>query len=316
MDGYELHFGLTESIFPDGLAQGDGVFKRGAIDELADDLANALSRKDSVAILSGVSGTGKSTLATDALKALDTRLAFSCIGHTPLTSQELLEQLLIDFGLETHDKSHVERLQEWRLFIAEMSATDTRVCLLVENAEELATDILVFLHRLTAADASSSPGVNVILTTAQAPERLLADEAMLALNQRVRLRRKIEPLSAEETRGYLDFKFDQAGVAIGAICDTDLAPRLFQLSNGIIRVINNLLECALVAAAAANETKLSIARLNHVARDQFGISELAPTEIDHLLEASAERIPTLTDFVDVEAEFAAAEQIVLSSTQH
>ena len=316
MDGYESHFGLTESLFPDGLVQDDDVFKQGCLGDLAGDLAIALSRKDSVAVLSGASGTGKSTLATDALKSLDTRLAFTCIAHTPLTGPELLEQLLLDFGLESHGKSHVERLQEWRLFLSEMGATDTRVCLLVENADELATEILVFLHRLTAADASLSPGANVILATAQPAEKLLADEATLALNQRVRLRRRIEPLDQNETNAYLAFKFDHAGVALTDIVDDDLAPRLFQLSNGVIRVINNLLDCALDAAAVANEPRLTRKRLDQVARDQFGITELAPTEVDDLLRESAARIPTLTDFVDIEAEFSSSEQITLSSTQH
>ncbi len=321
---YVQHFGFSSPLFSDGMPQDDAVFHAAAVKKLVQDLEIALTRRDSVAILAGVSGTGKTTIAADALKNISTRLAFSCISHPPLTANELLEQLLTDFGFEPYKMSRVERLQIWRQFLSEMAATDTRVCLLVENAECLSSEVVQFLHNLTCADAALSPGANVVLTTIEAPESLLATQEALALNQRVRLRCRIDPLTEDETRDYLAFKCRGAGSDGDAIFASDLAPLFFELSGGIVRVIDNLLESALISAAGANEDQLTAERILQVANQQFGISRLAPEELDNLLkqapegtdeaeeisaeaeeiaaDAAADEIPTLTEFVTMPAE--------------
>ena len=304
---YERHFGFSRPLFPDGLAQDDAVFKTRALEQLVRDLEIALTRKDSVAVVSGMSGTGKSTIATDALKNINTRLAFCRISHALLTPHELLEQLLTDFGFEPYKMSRVERLQLWRQFLSEMAATDTRVCLLVENADGLSTEVLLSLHHLTAADAALSPGANIILTTTRPPDRFLTTEAMLAFNQRVRLRRRIDPLTESETAEYLAFKCREAGTDCARIFADDVPRQLYELSGGVFRVLENLLESALISAAAASESRVTRARLEDTAEQQLGITRLKPEQVEDLLGESTaggsrqapafDEIPTLTELV-------------------
>jgi general secretion pathway protein A len=323
---YEQHFGLSRPLFPDGMAQDEAVFRTAAVAQLVSDLEIALTRKDSVAVISGTSGTGKSTIATDALKNINTRLAFSCISHAPLTAHELLEQLLTDFGFEPYRLSRVERLQLWRQFLSEMAATDTRVCLLVENADGWSPGVLRYLHDLTAADAALSPGANIILTTVQAPERVLTTEEMLAFNQRVRLRRRLDPLTESETGDFLAFACRRAGVAAADLFDDHVAGSLYELSGGVVRVIENLLESALNSAAAAGERLVTTERLEETAESQFGIARLEPEAVEELLVESTSRearpfadIPTLTDFVGIIGEddtAARLSRVRAASTQH
>jgi type II secretory pathway predicted ATPase ExeA len=320
---YEQNFGFSRPLFSDGMAQDEAVFRTQAVEQLGKDLAIALARKDSIALLSGISGTGKTTIAADALKNINTRLAFTCLSHPPLTPHELLEQLLTDFGFEPYKKSRVERLQLWRQFLSEMGATDTRVCLLVENVEELSPEVIQSLHTLTAADAALSPGANIVFTTTAPPERLLTTEDMLGINQRVRLRQRLDPLTEEETRDYLAFKCRQVDADVDRTFGREFASCLFELSGGIFRVIDNLLESTLRSAAAANEKSVTVDRLIQIAEQQFGISQLAPEAVDDLLEEHTtnaalpeplveskpasvatpvpqsllDQIPTLTDFV-------------------
>lgn len=300
---YVQHFGFSRAPFFDGMAQDDAVYRTRSAEDLDHALRIALSRKDTAAVLSGMSGTGKTTLAADALKNINTRLAFTCISHAPRTAHELLEQLLTDFGFEPYKKSRVERLQIWRQFLSEMAATDTRVCLLVENADEWPVDVLQSLHNLTAADAAMTPGANIVLTTTQPPERLLATEQMLGFNQRVRLRRRIEPLSPEETAAYLAFKCEYGEADCDEIFAPQFASTLYELSGGIVRVIDNLVESTLLDAACAGQHQVTAESLVRTAEQHFGIKRMAPTEVDQLLESVpgdlpvVEDIPTLTDFV-------------------
>jgi type II secretory pathway predicted ATPase ExeA len=289
---YQSHFGLSRPLFSDGLAQDEAVFRTEAAEQTARELAAALSRRDAVAILSGASGTGKTTLAADALKSVGTRLAFTCISQPPLTAHEMLEQLLTDFGFEPYRRSRVERLQLWRQFLSEMTATDSRVCLLVESADSIPQEVLLALHGLTAADAALSRGANIILTTNQQAESLLVTPEMLAFNQRVCLRRRIEALCGTEVLAYLEFKCQLAGAIPDQIFGTGVAAALYEYSGGIIRVIDNLLDAALGLAASAGERPLNVNWVVAVAEQRFGLSRMAPAEVNELLAATAVPGPT------------------------
>jgi type II secretory pathway predicted ATPase ExeA len=314
---YEPHFGFSRPLFSDGVAQDEAVFRTAAIEQLAHDLQVALTRRDSIAIIAGMSGTGKTTIASDSMKNIDTQLAFTSITQPPISQNELLEQLLTDFGFEPKDKSRVERLQLWRQFLSEMGATNTRVCLLIENTGDWSQEVLQGLHSLTAADTDISPGANIVFTTCKSTDGFLASPELVALNQRVRLRRRIEPLCAQETQAYIGFRCGQAGASAEEIFTADFAARLHEYSGGIIRVIDNLLESALMSAAAGNKSKVTAEILANVAVNQFGMTEIAPVSVADLLEetspdeegfpsAGTDQIPVLTDVVVLEEEFAPA----------
>lgn len=317
---YEQHFGFSRPLFSDGMAQDDDVFRTTAIARLVSDLDVALTRRDSVVVISGMSGTGKTTIASDSLKNIDTQLAFTSIGQPPMSQNELLEQLLTDFGFEPNEKSRVERLQLWRQFLTEMGATNTRVSILVENSEDWNHEVLRGLHNLTAADAELSPGANVVFTTRATTDPLLNSTDLLPLNQRVRLRRRIDPLTAEETQQYIAFKCRQSSTSADEIFPAEFAACLHEYSGGIIRVINNLLESVLISAAADNKSKVNVETLNQVAVNQFGMSELATPSVEDLLQestpgsdagsdAGTDEIPTLTEVVLIGDEFDSTETL-------
>jgi general secretion pathway protein A len=310
---YEQHFGFSRPLFSNTMPQGDAVFRTEATDILMRDLATALARRDSVCIISGASGTGKTTLALDGIKELSTRLAFACISQPPRSENELLEQLLTDFGYEPAGKSRVEQLQLWRQFLSEMAATDTRICLLVENIECLETAVLASLHQLTAADTSLSPGANVVLTSTEAADSLLMQPDLRAFSQRVRLRRRIIPISERETNEYLVFKCRYGGCDADAVFTDDAAAVLHEFSGGILRLIDSMLESAFITAAAARQARISGDLVSSIAESQFGMSGMHPADVAALLDASAptklapgqatidmaadDGIPVLTEYV-------------------
>ena len=309
---YQQHFGLSRPFSVDGIAQDEAVFRTEATETLVAELAVALNRKDSIAVLYGENGTGKSTIAHMALKDLSTCLAFTALSQNPGSGSDLLEQILTDFGYEVFDKSPVERLQLWRQFICEAAATDTRVCLLVEDAASLNLEVLQTLHKLTAKDAQMSPGCNIILTTSTAPTELLDQTELKAMSQRVRLRRKIKTLTAEQTDQYIEFKCRQAQVNRQDIFGDDVSPIIHECSGGIIRVIDNLLESALASAAANDEPVVRVESITRIADTQFGLRQLDAAEVNHLLDDTEDQasepdlkaleIPTLTEYVPQEMQ--------------
>jgi type II secretory pathway predicted ATPase ExeA len=268
---YQDHFGLQRHLFEEGIAQGGDVFL-GAPQKLAvTNLGVALTLRDSVALLTGPSGVGKTTLAAHTLRALTTRLALGWVGTAPATGHELLEMLLTEFGFSPYKNSRVERLQLWRQYLNEMRATDTRVCVLVESAENLQLEVLAALESLTAADPNGCPGANVVLT-ARTGLDLLSEPALAAFKQRTRLRWNLEPLTRVELCDYLTHCITSAGGKTLKLFTDEALDALHQYSGGIIRTTNNLCATALTLAASAREPQVSAPLITQVAVDVFGLA--------------------------------------------
>src|SRR3970282_1793402 len=84
------HFRLRQPLFEDGIAQDAQVFVTAPQNRGAATLPLALTLRDSVAVLTGPAGVGKTTLASHTLRAMTTRLALGWVGNIPVTSHELL----------------------------------------------------------------------------------------------------------------------------------------------------------------------------------------------------------------------------------
>jgi general secretion pathway protein A len=313
---YEQHFGFSRPLFADTAVQGDAIFTTDCMKSLMRDLEVALARKNSVAVLTGASGTGKTTAALHGLKEISTKLAFACVSHTLQSDAELLEFLVTEFSCEPAGLSRIERLQTWRQFLAEMAATNTRVCLLVENADRLAPDVMQAMHALTCADASLTPGANIVLTSVQ-PPYLLSIPELAAFKQRVRLNYRMLPLNAAETRDYLAFKCRYGGREPTDIFAPDAAAAIYKFSGGILRVVDNLLESVLIAAATDAQTNVDGSFVASVAGNRYGISQLEPDTVSKLLAESTpidladaaaaslpdrDGIPILTEYVVAEGD--------------
>lgn len=268
---YTQHFGLDNELFDDGIATDTAVYYGSRRKVLAANLTIALTRRDSVAVVYGAAGTGKTTTVSHALREMTTRLALGTLTHPPLTPHELLEQLLCEFGFSPYKNSRSERLQMWRQFLSEMAVTETRVCVLVENAQSLDVEVLKALDSLTAADANGCPGANVVLTATAAPEALLVAPELAALRQRMRLQTTLKPFGIEETCDYLRFSIEAAGGEYANVFADDAAEAIQAFSGGIVRVINNIVESALSIAATRREPRLTAALVARVAVGLFGI---------------------------------------------
>lgn len=272
---YKEHFAAQRPLFSDGVARDTDVYLGPRQQLNAANLKIALSMRDSIAVLTGPAGVGKTTLASYAIRAATTRLALGWLGAPPLTPHELLEQLLAEFEFSPYKSSRVERMQVWRQFLNEMSITDTRVCVLVENAQDYTTDVLRALGSLTGADPNGCPGANVILTSTVPARELLAAQGLETIKQRMRLSARFEPFNAAEMEAYLRHRSTLAGTQYEKIFAHGTAAMLQHYSAGLLRVANNLCETALTVAATRKEPQLRPELLMRVAVGLFGMEPIA-----------------------------------------
>jgi len=290
---YEAHFGLQGRPFDTGIAHEVDVFRGTRQTTIIDKAKLALAASDSVVTFCGPPGIGKTTLALAAVRSISTRLALARLSSLPTNANEMLELLLVDLGLNAHRASRIERLQMWRQYLEEMSATDTRVFIIAERTEEFTPEVLRALDALTGTDASGSTGANVVLLGHLGLDGFLGTPSLESLRQRVRLRQRLEPFSSAELTEYLRHRVTQAGGNFDRLFAPGAAAAVYRVTGGVARVANTLCEAALTAAAAAKMPALTPELFAQVAVDMLGVEEVAVQVAPALapIPASAPAVP-------------------------
>lgn len=284
---YEAHFGLQGRPFDTGIAHEVDVFRGARQNAIVDKTKLALAASDSVVTFFGPPGVGKTKLALSAVRSTTTRLALAWLSSMPSNANELLELLLVELGINAHRATRIERLQMWRQYLDELRATESRVFVIAERTEELPPEVLRALDSLTGADASGSPGANVVLLGHQGLDAFLSAPSLESLRQRIRLRQRVEPFSQTELAEYLRHRVTQAGGDFDRLFAPGAAAAVYRHSGGVARLANTLCEAALTGAAAAGQPALTSALVAQVAGEMLGPGEQSATPATQSAPAAA-----------------------------
>ena len=268
---YTKQFGLERRIYR-GNAAGADVFVGPQMTSIVTGIKKALAAPDAVVTLTGPVGCGKSTAVAHSLGTISGKNAIVRVGRFPLQRGELLDLLFDHMRIQQRPQRGNQKLALFRQLLFNLAENDSRMFLLVEDAPFLGPDMLAELEVVTAADTGPSDGAAVVLIGDEYLKELLASKPLARLRQRVRLRRTLEPCGVEELHGYLRHSFRQAGGEFDRIFANGAAELLHELSGGILRVVNNLVESSLEAAADAQGATVDLELVSRIADEEFGLT--------------------------------------------
>lgn len=295
---YEKHFGLERRIFRGNVA-GTDVFVGPQVASMMSGVKKALAGTDAVVSITGPVGCGKSTAVAHALSAISGKNAIVRVGRFPLQRGELLDLMFDHMRIQQRPARGNQKLALFRQLLFNLAANDSRMFILVEDASFLGPQLLAELEVVTAADTGLSDGANVILMGDESLKALVKDNSLARLRQRVRFRRALEPCSAGELGGYLRHCFRQAGGDFDKSFAAGAAEFLHELSGGILRVANNLVESSMEAAADVGASSVELKLVKRIADEEFGLTgtfttpptiSSAKPEPRHSDEATAELV--------------------------
>ena len=267
---YEKHFGLKTKPFS-MTAEGAAVFVGPRQTIIMKSVNNGLAAIDSVVVVTGPVGVGKTTIVKRALKSTSPGRLFAWIGRIALAPDEVLELLLAGFGINHEATGTIERFSAFRGMLAERNANGARVAIVVEDAQRLGSDALAELEALTAADSGDATGANIILMGQPELNDWLATPGLARLCQRTRFRQSVEPFSAPEVQGYVRNSMRVAGGDFDNIFEGGTVDMLHRYSEGIPRIINNLCESGLTMAVEEGTGRVTVEYIRRLAKDALGI---------------------------------------------
>jgi len=233
--------------------------------------------------LTGEVGTGKTTLVRTLLGQIPAEVDIALILNPHLTAVEFLtaicEELSIALPQEKHSaKALVDVLNRYLL---EAHSRGRRIILLVDEAQNLADDVLEQLRLLTNLETARQKLLQIILIAQPELRDKLAQKSLRQLAQRVTGRYHLEPLSNEEAADYIDHRLRVAG-ALTEIFTSAAKREVYRLSGGVPRVINVICDRALLGAYA-KETRTISKRLVRDAASEVSGQTVRPAALKWLV---------------------------------
>jgi type II secretory pathway predicted ATPase ExeA len=247
-----------------------------------------IRRHKGFVVLTGEVGTGKTLLLRCLLQLFKQSKDVACayLFNCRLSPTEFLGYVASDFGLPASGKNKGEILLELCRYVVSRGLRKLTTALIVDEAHHLSTDTLEEVRLLTNLETTTEKLLQVILVGQPELDDKLDSVRLRQLKQRIALRSHLEPLTANETREYIERRLHVAGAnySTAVMFPAETIAAVYRHSRGTPRVINTICENALVAAYARQMRSVTPEIIENVAED-FRLDVVGSPEIDREQEA-------------------------------
>ncbi len=267
---YETFFGLTESPFnvtPDPRFVYLSKHHQAALSAMR----YGVERRSGFIQITGEIGAGKTTLSRMFLQQLGENVHSSLVFNPKLSELELLQEIVEDFGLKPKAKRRKDCFDCLNHFLLEESAKGFNSVLIIDEAQLLPPRALEQIRLLSNLETTTQKLLQIILMGQPELKDLLKRPDLKQLRQRITVRCHLPELSLEEVGQYIAHRLNVAG-AHENFFSPEAMRRIYEISQGIPRVINVLADRALLAAYAKNIFKVDPVLVECAEADLQGVS--------------------------------------------
>ncbi|MGH9435740.1 MAG: ExeA family protein [Terriglobia bacterium] len=232
-------------------------------------------------VLTGKAGTGKTTLIRKLLLSIPAASAhFSLVIHPTLTASELLETVLMDFGVREINASKAGRLSQLRELLLNADRAGKTCVLVIDEAHLLSPEAMEEIRLLSNFETTERKLLQIVLAGQEELSGVLNRESMAATRQRIALRIHLEPLSPGDVVHYLRARWARASGKEPTPFGGDAVEAVARFSRGLPRLINSLCDGALINACGRRTKQIGSKQIEEVAADlQLTPAAAAPAAI-------------------------------------
>jgi general secretion pathway protein A len=221
-------------------------------------LMHAVSYMKGLSILVGDIGAGKTTLARrmlDSLPESEYEAALLVIIHSGITANWLLRRIALQLGVESPAQEKLALLSQLYQRLLQIYESGKKAVVLIDEAQMLETrEIMEEFRGLLNLEVPERKLISFVFFGLPDIEKNLKLDPPLA--QRVALRYKLEPFTAESTEAYVKHRLRLAGCPRLPFTPEALLA-VHEHSGGTPRVINTLCDNALFEAFLAREETIN-----------------------------------------------------------
>ncbi|MGD9105555.1 MAG: AAA family ATPase [Desulfobacterales bacterium] len=226
-------------------------------EEVLAHLTYAVIQGDGFVEITGEVGTGKTTLCRAFLEGLDNNTKAAYIFNPNLNSIQLLKAINDEFGIASDANSTKDLIDRLNSFLIAKKAQGKNVILIIDEAQNLTTEVLEQLRLLSNLETSRDKLLQIILVGQPELGVKLDSHELRQLDQRITLRCQLVPLTNKEVREYIQHRIHIASHNSGIQFSGDAYRSIYNYSRGIPRLINIVCDRALLNAFVLDQQIIS-----------------------------------------------------------
>ena len=249
------------------LAQGDRVFPAcpqvgryfpaASIEDARRRVGRAIDRGDGPCLVVGGPGTGKSLLLQVLAAQYHERFDVVLLACAPLrTRRALLQAILFELGLPHRINGEGDLRLSLLDHLLSAKECPSGLLLLVDEAQSLSTALLDELRVMTNLVRGGAPRVRLVLAGSAALEESFTNVELESFSQRLSARCYLAPMTRRETTQYIRAQIAASGGEPSEWFLEEAAGAVFEATDGVPRLVNQLCDRVLVMAEAQNLARI------------------------------------------------------------
>jgi general secretion pathway protein A len=212
-------------------------------------------------------GMGKTTLLFYLLEKFRTTARTALIFQTLCSPLELLRYLANELDIKTNETDPVILNERIKDVLVQEAQARRRVIVIIDEAQNLDESVLETIRLLSDFETQNSKLLHIILAGQLQLAEKLAKPGMAQLLQRVSMLNRLNPLTPEETKNYIEYRLGVAGYRGVALFNDDAVQLIATMSGGVPRKINRICFNALSLGCALDKRGIDSEVIREVSND-------------------------------------------------
>lgn len=258
---YERYFQLRERPFalsPDP----DYLYPSKVHQEALSYLRYGIEGHAGFVVITGEIGSGKTTMLQSLLGGLDRNTTVARIMNTLLEPRELLEAMMIDFGIDPTGMSKPMLLHKLAGFLVEQRQAGRLTILVIDEAQNLSLPALEEIRMLSNLETEKSKLIQIVMIGQPELRDKLALPQLEQLRQRITVSYHLQPLDLEETANYINHRLRRAAIGPALEFPPEVTGLIHRRSRGVPRIINVIADATLLFAYGVDRRDIDVAITN------------------------------------------------------
>jgi len=226
--------------------------------EALDSMRYGIESRAGFIVITGEIGAGKTTLLQSLLRRLDERTVVALVVNTTLEPREVLESVMLDFGLETAGASKPTMLRDLGRFLIDQRQQGRRPLVVIDEAQNLSPAALEEVRLLSNLETEKSKLLQIVLVGQPNLRDTLASPDLEQFRQRVAIGYHLAPLDRTDTQAYINYRLKHAAIGEPLQFPRDVAALIHSISGGVPRIINVICDATLVFGYAEGKHQIDI----------------------------------------------------------
>ena len=219
--------------------------------------------------VSGEAGTGKTILIYQLLNRFEKQVKTVFIYLPQITFEDLLKKILLELNLQVSEQNKASLLLQFSDYLIQSSDHNERIVIFIDEAQNLKSEVFEQLQPLANLETSRSNVLQLVLVGQPELEIKLNARRVRQLNQKIKIRCQIKPLTEEESCKYIDHRLRLVGSSGPEVFTPEALSLICRNAAGIPRSINLICDNALRIGFQLSDKKVDVSTVRMVFQEMY-----------------------------------------------